>query len=1126
VLPILMSILILIVAGALFWAAPLFGLSSTWVWVLRIAFLAFGLITAGIILFSYIRERRREAATRGLPGGSELNELLRDAERRIATGQRTGPKSLATLPLLYILGETNSSKTTTVLKSGLDPELIAGQVYRDQDVIPTPIVNLWYTSAAVLVEAGEAVRTGPRLWSKLIRRTRPRAIRSAMGRETPVRAAVVCLSSELFLGPGASETSLAAARSLNQMLRELAVQLGTDVPAYVLLTKLDRVPDFAEFVRNLTNEEASDPFGMPFSRVEYSSGLYAEKAMGHITTVLDQLVFSLGEFRLQLLTRETEQRNIDPVYEFPRELRKLRNNLAGCLVELMRPSHLNFNPYLRGLYFTGVRAQVVEQMVAVAAQAPQSQPADAGATRMFSLEQMRAAAAPPAPQRVAQKIAQWCFLPRLLPSVILQDRSALNATSNSGRTHIVRRVTFALLSVALLGLFACVAVSWNNNRRLEQIIDAARVDIEGVSLQSGSLASEKDLSALDRLRCVLVEIEGYRQHGVPLFYRFGLYQGDRLFEPARAIYFAGFRRLLLTSTKGNLARFLSGLPATSGNGDVYTAAYFPLKAYLIVTAYPKYSTPDFLSPVLMQYWLNGRAPDSDKQDQLARAQFDFYAFELARSDSNGPAAATPDPPVTHARTYLNSFGGEDRIYQQMLTAAGSASRSVDFNRDYQGSAATLIDRQTVPAWFTRAAWAPMQSALAHPERYFSGEAWVLGPQAGVGIDSATITRDLSLKYEQAYIKAWDDFLHGAHVQGYGGLADAALKLKTLSGANSTLLELLYTASHNTNVGDHQIADAFEPAHAVVSPDSSDTFIGDGDRAYMGKLADLFGAVDQAARTPLDPNNSAALQPVQQAAEDADRTALQTSQGFHRTPETQIVSDLLEAPIRDVDNLIRAQRPKAANAGGQSFCSAYSRLLTRFPFAPNGPDASIAEVDAVLNPTSGAIAQLSKVAGPLLNPVPGAQVSMTREFRQFYERLQSLSSLLYPQNPAAGGFSFTVKILPSSGIQTATFEVDKQVVSGINSSKTFIWSPQTSQHAELTVGSISPLSFSGNWALLHLLSRGQREQQPLFPIHLSYPIGFVNGSSNTVVRIEITPPGAAMLLPGGLAPNRCVSTVAH
>ena len=52
---------------------------------------------------------------------------------------------------------------------------------------------------------------------------------------------------------------------------------------------------------------------------------------------------------------------------FPRELRKLRNNLASYLVELARPSHLNANPYLRGFYFTGVRAHMVEQMVSAPA---------------------------------------------------------------------------------------------------------------------------------------------------------------------------------------------------------------------------------------------------------------------------------------------------------------------------------------------------------------------------------------------------------------------------------------------------------------------------------------------------------------------------------------------------------------------------------------------------------------------------------------------------------------------------------------------------------------------------------------------------------------------------------------
>ncbi|MFP5230371.1 MAG: type VI secretion protein IcmF/TssM N-terminal domain-containing protein, partial [Acidobacteriota bacterium] len=511
-LPILTSVLILVFSIALAWVGHWLGLTGTSLLVFRIVAIALGLTAAVIILVLYFRDRRRDAAAGKLPGGSELNDLLREAERRIATAQRTGPKSLATLPLLYILGETNSCKTTTVLKSGLDPELIAGQVFRDQDVVATPVANFWYTRSAVLVEAGEAVRNTPPLWSRLIRRTRPKAIRSAVGQETPVRAAVVCLSSELFLGPTASDASLAAARSLNQMLRDLALQLGTEVPVYVILTKLDRIPSFAEFVRNLTNEEASEPFGMPFSRTELSSGLYAEKAMGQVTTVLDQIVFSLGEFRMQLLLRESDQRNVDPVYEFPRELRKLRNNLAACLVELVRPSHLNFNPYLRGLYFTGVRAQIIEQMVSVGAQVPQAQPADAGATRMFSLEQMRAAATPQAPQMVAQKVAQWSFLPRLLPSVILQDRSALIATSNSGRTHVLRRVTFALLSVLLLIFFSCLTVSWVNNNRLEQTILTTSQAIPAHTPQSGTLATEQDLAALDRLRAALLQLEDYRQN--------------------------------------------------------------------------------------------------------------------------------------------------------------------------------------------------------------------------------------------------------------------------------------------------------------------------------------------------------------------------------------------------------------------------------------------------------------------------------------------------------------------------------------------------------------------------------------------------------------------------------------
>ncbi|MFP5230741.1 MAG: ImcF-related family protein, partial [Acidobacteriota bacterium] len=290
------------------------------------------------------------------------------------------------------------------------------------------------------------------------------------------------------------------------------------------------------------------------------------------------------------------------------------------------------------------------------------------------------------------------------------------------------------------------------------------------------------------------------QNGAPLSDRFGLYTGNRLFDAAREIYFAGFRRLLLAPTQENLAKFLSALPAASKPGDDYSAAYNPLKAYLITTANPDKSTPE-ISPVLQQFWLNGRAPDTDEQNKLARAQFDFYAAELAKSDPYPLAANMPDPPVTHARTYLNTFGGEDRIYQQMLTAAGSGSRAVDFNRDYPGSAQTVLDSHLVPAAFTKGGYALMQKALADPRKYFSGEKWVLGDQAPASLDPATVTRDLTARYQQDFIAQWNAFLHAGQVVHYRSLADAGNKLGMLSGPNSALLALLFTASHNTNVAD-------------------------------------------------------------------------------------------------------------------------------------------------------------------------------------------------------------------------------------------------------------------------------------------------------------------------------------
>lgn len=67
---------------------------------------------------------------------SNLDSLIKDADNKLKQANRPGIKSLAQLPLIYVIGDENSAKTQTILQSGLDPELLAGQVYRDQSIVP------------------------------------------------------------------------------------------------------------------------------------------------------------------------------------------------------------------------------------------------------------------------------------------------------------------------------------------------------------------------------------------------------------------------------------------------------------------------------------------------------------------------------------------------------------------------------------------------------------------------------------------------------------------------------------------------------------------------------------------------------------------------------------------------------------------------------------------------------------------------------------------------------------------------------------------------------------------------------------------------------------------------------
>jgi type VI secretion system protein ImpL len=1142
----LLAVAVMLVAGLLaYFAGHIVHVQGASLLLLRVLISLAGVAAAAAIaVFQYRSGKDKGEATTSAKDSTDFDLALRDAARKLGTSQQGGPKTLDRLPLLYVLGDANSAKTATVLQSGLNPELLAGQVYRSGDIIPTPSLNLWYTASGVVVEIGESVRNDANLLGKLVRRTRAKVYRAALGSGAAPRAAVVCVSMEQFQGANAAQNSTASARALGGKLREISRQLGTALPVYVIFTKLDRVAHFPEFVRNLSNEEAHQVLGATLPRSQATAGTHAEQATQEIGAALDELCFSLAEFRLDLLARETDQATTIDVYEFPRELRKLRNVLTDFLVELSRPSQLSANPYLRGFYFTGVRAQVVEQLVSTPAHTPKAPVPDAGATRMFSLQDLRTREqSAPAATPLSHRVPQWTFLPRLLPQIIFGDASALSASREVAPARIFRRVLFASVAAICAIYLGLLFFSYRKNAALEQRILSAAGALAAGSTPAGALPAVGDLQALDQLRRELEQLENYQQNGPPLPYRWGLYQGNRLAESARRIYFDRFRQILLSPTQANFLKQLSSLPDAPAATDDYGSAYNPLKAYLITTSNPERSTPEFLTPVFLQSLAGGRVLEGEQQ-QLARQQVNFYASELRRAN---PFSIAPDTAVVnHARAYLSKFGGVQRIYQGILSAAEKANPPIDFNRQYPHSAEVVVDGHIVPGAFSRSGFAFVQDAMQHPDRFFSGETWVLGDQAAPSLDRANITQQLNDLYKSDFLKQWRAFLAAASVTGYRTLPDAAAKLNMLAGPTSPLLELFYTVSHNTNVPAPQIASVFQPTQVLVNPDSTDRYIGPGNSNYINALQTLQGAIAQVAQTPGSPDPSAAL-PIQTAAGNAHTVVGQTSGSFSIDQQAHVeatVIALLNAPIRGAESLVRGIGPAAANAAGRIFCGTFDALVSKYPFAPNATvQASPTEVAAVFAPGTGALWQFYNVnlktlvlqQGTQYLPAPGAPAVVTPAFLHFFTHAAAISTELFAQGGTVPNLSFTLHQVPTKGVQNATLSVDTQRITGLGATQPFIWNAQTAQQAQLSASYADTkdfplLQFQGTWALFQLLNKAHPQRssgitQLEFPLEISGTPIAVEGTP-LVIRFAISGPSTEVLTPGGLGGLRCVSQVAR
>ncbi|HLH39431.1 MAG TPA: ImcF-related family protein [Bryobacteraceae bacterium] len=1093
------------------------GPALTIVWTLMA-----GLVAAGVAGFYNWRNKRAMARAQGGGEGAgagvekEIEVFIRDAETRLAQSALGKEAKLAQLPVFFLIGENASAKTSIFVHSGVEPDLLAGQVYQDNTIIPTRPVNFWLARKSVFVEAGGQILADAGRWSTLIRKLNPKRRNPFGGRPQPPRAAVVFLDGEVFLKTNADDALALTARNLRTRLGEISQALGIRLPVYVVFSKLDRLGHFTDFVANLTDEEVMQVFGvtLPLHGDREQGGVYAEEESRRLTAAFDGLFRALCDKRLVFLAREHDPAKLPAVYEFPREFRKLRNSVVRFLVDLGRPSQLRANPFLRGFYFSGVRPVVVKEGAPVAR--PSAAPGyKRAATGFFGTPSLAAADDPMGEPARARRVPQWLFLGHLFSDVVLRDRAALGASGQSLRTETMRRALAVSLSALFLLWSLALTVSFFRNRALEQRVSEA---VHNLSRESGGAAQElpslDSLERLDALRDTVQQLSIWEREGAPWSLRWGLYAGHDLYPSARRLYFAAFYHLLFGNTQLALLDWLRKLPEKPGPNDQYKPTYDDLKAYLITTSHHEKTTRDFLPPILMEKWSAARNVDTARAD-LARRQFEFYSDELFlanpfSSDNDGGA-------VEHARSYLAQFNAIESIYQFIIADASHKNPPLNFNKKFPGSARYVVNDKNVAGAFTAEGWKFVDNAINNVKLYFGGEAWVLGDHNYGSLDPAQIVPLLRQRYQKDFIANWREYLANSQIAPYRSIADAAEKLKQLSSNDSYLLGLFCLASANIEPGSADVKAPYQPVQFVTPVNCADRYVQASNSQYITALAALQTSMDRVAKAGGEVKDDLVAQ-TQSDATSGYRAVAQIAQNFRPDRDGHVdsmVQKLMEDPIRQAEAILGRLGPAQLNSEGRRVCGDFFALMKKYPFDTSSTnDATLQDVNQIFRPGDGRLAQfyqtnlknyVTQQGGEYVR-APGSRVQVTDAFLRFFNRAMAFSNALYKNGSRDPSITYAMRALPLEVLKGVTLNLDGQVLKADakgSQFQDFTW-PGAATHGAHLAGNLNgaELAFidkDGLWAVFRFFGDADRFQ----PSGSTYTLQWVSrqGQAGQPIRMD-------------------------
>jgi type VI secretion system protein ImpL len=1068
------------------------------------------------------------------------DELTRGAEEvvRWLRGTKLADKSaepVYKLPWFLIAGPPQSGKTSMLLSASLEFETLPSQRRAELNIIrPTRDCEWRVTDSSINIDsAGRYQSEGPDVeeWSALIETLK----RVRRGR--PLDGFVIAVDAARVLSLSTAQIEQEA-KILRARLDEAIRRTQARFPVYLVFTHLDSLEGFEDFFRPFDSGERSQVWGATI-RLEQSQTAHAL-----FDVEFDYLCDALMRRRLVRLAGSSSPHEQLRVFNFPISFGDTRKKLGLFTSALFRPNPFSENPLLRGFYFTssaaGEKSTPVQRSVG-----HRSAVTTATLVKPVAVAETTADAT-----RVAR---QGYFTERLFKDVLLRDKDLAKAFLLNRRKPFPVRQVFAGTAAALIFLLSAgLAISYFGNRKLIaqarerglRVEEINRADSSKDFTRKSSVDAAVELRAIDDLRQALVQLDDYDRNSPPLYLRFGLYSGNQINGPLRAIYFDALERKFFKPVVASLEsdlRMLTSAAADSKPVPVANAESVPngtqsadqptdlgryydlLKTYLMLSNVEKIE-PSFLNNQLTDYWK--KAVPSPELELLCGEQLKFFAQQ---ADSDDVSHNKPDDQlVSDARRKLQAYPPSDRLFKQIISAIDAKVPAVTLDAIVGNSGRGVFAASyTVPGSFTIKGYQEhWTKAVESAGDEISKDDWVMGPEAATTQDQAADIGRLQSTYFREYTQQWQKFLRGISVRQFKTRTDSVETLRALSASDSPMELLMVEVKRNTDLssapervgvwgwikglfdGNHERqagTTEVEKEFGALFP-----FVFSEDKKVRVPLSEYRATLDQLLRSLEVKSDDQLAQAAKALLTGKDEIGLQRAEQEvarslepFKTAASRDIARVLTQPLgnlramlygggyEQIDKTWREQLYPRAHA-----------LESNFPFSDSTSETPVTDLAKFLNPATGQLtlffnerltSSFEESQGKLTLKEAGA-VKLSSSFVDYLNIARELREALFPSGGAQPELSYEVKLQPTAGAE-ARIEIDgTNVETRGNSpqSAKFTWPARAGTSGGRIVvlrgSQQTEVTFPGEWGLFRMFAAGKPTKVGDNQFQLSWTVG--------------------------------------